>query len=419
MKKFCIAISVSLIFALGQGHAEEFQEWSVESWGTVTFGSRIFLDDTSDPRQKDNNLSLAFEPTVYFESAEGNSFTLTPFIMIDSTDSERTHVDIREAYYLTYGFLGESEWELRFGIDQVFWGTAESNNPVNIINQTDFVVHPNGENKLGQPMVHGTLAGDWGMLDVIVMPYHRPRTFSGIKGRFRASLPVETSRKQIKYASSSGRRNIDWAARYGNNLGPLDFGVSIFNGTSRDPQFCRDKRSCLNEKGDKLIQHYNLIKQLGLDLQVTLGAFLGKAEWITREEEDISKDNKKSRYHALVIGGEYAIYGIFESEADLTLFAEWNNDTRGETATTLLQNDLFLATRYAFNDILDTDITVAIIEDLDYDTRTLNIEFNRRLSDTFSLTAEAFKFLQEDSKDVQSRNIFNDEYVSLDISYSF
>ncbi len=414
MKKFCIAISVSLIFALGQGHAEEFQEWSVESWGTVTFGSRIFLDDPAYPGQKGNQHSLTFEPTVYFESAEGNSFTLTPFIMIDSTDSERTHVDIREAYYLTYGFLGESEWELRFGIDQVFWGTAESNNPVNIINQTDFVVHPNGENKLGQPMVHGTLAGDWGMLDVIVMPYHRPRTFSGVKGRFRAPVPVETSRKQIKYESSSGRRNVDWAARYGNSLGPLDFGVSFFDGTSRDPLLFPNKI----EQPDMLIQHYNLIKQLGLDVQVTLGAFLGKAEWITREGIT-TLDNKKSRYHASVIGGEFAIYGIFESEADLTLFAEWNHDTRGESATTPLQNDLFLATRYAFNDILDTDITVAIIEDLDYDTRTLNIEFNRRLSDTFSLTAEAFKFLQEDSKDVQSKNIFSDEYVSLDISYSF
>ena len=140
MKKFCIAISVSLLFAIGQGHAEEVQEWSVESWGTVTFGSRIFLGDPAHPGQKGNQQSLTFEPTVYFESAEGNSFTLTPFIMIDSTDSERTHVDIREAYYLTYGFIGESEWELRFGIDQVFWGTAESNNPVNIINQTEFPI---------------------------------------------------------------------------------------------------------------------------------------------------------------------------------------------------------------------------------------------------------------------------------------
>ncbi|MCY3675720.1 MAG: hypothetical protein OXG21_12225, partial [Rhodobacteraceae bacterium] len=113
---------------------EEHQDWSVEHWGTVTFGTRIFLDDPAHSGQKGNNFSLTFEPTIYSESAEGNSFTFTPFIMIDSVDSERTHVDIREAYYLTFGSLGESEWELRIGIDQVFWGTAESHNPVNVIN---------------------------------------------------------------------------------------------------------------------------------------------------------------------------------------------------------------------------------------------------------------------------------------------
>ncbi len=410
MAKFCITILAFLILASSKGLAEEFQDWTVESWGTVTFGSRIFLDDPAYPGQKDGQPSLIFEPTVYLESVEGNSFTLTPFILIDGTDSNRTHVDLREAYYLTFGSIGESEWELRLGIDQVFWGTAESNNPVNVINQTDFVVHPNGESKLGQPMIHGTLTGDWGMLDVIVMPYHRPRTFPGIKGRFRAPFPVQTSSKQIKYASSSGRNNIDLAARYSNSLGALDFGVSFFDGTSRDPSLV----PLPDGEMPTFQQHYNLIKQFGLDVQLTMGAFLGKAEWITRE--DITA---KTRYHASVIGGEFAIYGIFDSDADLTLFAEWNHDTRGEEATTPLQDDLFFATRYAFNDIMDTEITLAFIDDLDYDTKTLNIEFNRRLSDSFSLTAEVFKFIEEDSKDRQSSNIVNDEYVSLEISYSF
>ncbi|MYF45552.1 MAG: hypothetical protein F4073_02545 [Rhodobacteraceae bacterium] len=381
---------------------EEHQDWSVEHWGKVTFGTRIFLDDPAHTGQKGNNFSLTFEPTIYSESAEGNSFTFTPFIMIDSVDSERTHVDIREAYYLTFGSLGESEWELRIGIDQVFWGTAESHNPVNVINQTDYVVHPNGESKLGQPMVHGTLAGDWGMLDAFVLPYYRPRTFPGIKGRFRSKPPVQNYRKQIY----RGRNNIDLAARYSNSIGALDFGVSYFDGTSRDPRLER------NNTG--VIQNYDLIKQVGLDLQLTLGAFLGKAEWITREQ--ITDENTRSRSHVSVLGGEYAFYGIFESEADLTLFAEWNHDTGGNS---LLQDDLFFAARYSFNDILDTDITVALIDDRDFDTKTLNIEFNRRLSDSFSLTVEAFKFLEEDQGDVLSQQIVNDEYVALDLSFSY
>ena len=412
MPKYCIAIFTYVLLIANLGLTEEHQDWSVEHWGKVKFGTRIFLDDPAHSGQKGNNFSLTFEPTIYTESAEGNSFTFTPFVMLDSIDSERTHVDIREAYYLIFGSLGESEWELRIGIDQVFWGTAESNNPVNVINQTDYVVHPNAESKLGQPMVHGTLAGDWGMLDAFVLPYHRPRTFPGIKGRFRAGLPVQNSRKQIKYASTSGRNNIDLAARYSNSLGALDFGVSYFDGTSRDPRLVPNNPSPL--LATELIQHYDLIKQFGLDLQLTLGAFLGKAEWITREE--IKTDNSRSRTHLSVLGGEYAIYGIFESEADLTLIAEWNHDTGGQS---LLQDDLFFAARYSFNDILDTDITVALIDDRDFDTKTLNIEFNRRLSDNFSLTVEAFKFLEDDPRDRTSQQIVNDEYVALDLSFSY
>ena len=369
------------------------------------------MDDPLYHGQHGNNNHVAFEPTIYMESAEGNSFTLTPYILLDSNDNNRTHVDLREAYFLTFGAWGESEWELRIGIDQIFWGTAESNNPVNIINQTDFVVHPNGESKLGQPMIHGTLAGDWGMLDVILMPYHRHRTFSGTKGRFRTPIPVETSSDQVRYASSSGRTNTDLAVRYSNNLGSLDFGISYFDGNSRDPSFQP------NEKFNKLIQHYNLIKQFGVDIQLTLGAFLGKMEWTAQEE--LTTDDVKSVYHASVIGGEFAIYGVFESDADLTLFTELHHDTRGAKAITPLQNDLFYATRYAFNDIMDTDITIAFIDDLDYDTKTLNLEFNRRLSDTFSLTLEAFKILEEDPNDIQSRDIFNDEYVAFEVSYNF
>lgn len=428
MTKFRFIIWLVLVAISGTLHAEEYQDWSIETWGKVTFDSRIFQHDPAG-REIDqagsNQFSLTFEPTVYMENADGNSFTFSPYVLVDSLDNERTHVDVREAYFLTYGLIGESEWELRLGVDQVFWGVAESSNPVNIVNQTDLVVHPDGKTKLGQPMIQGTLTGDWGMFNLIVMPYHRPRTFAGPNGRLGLLVPVETSQNQIEYTSSSGRNNIDLAARYSNSLGSVDFGISLFDGTSRDPELrpqCKESSSeidCITDpkKWTSFIQHYHLIKQMGLDVQITMGPFLGKAEWIAREET--RKNNNKSRYHASVIGGEYAIYGIFESDADLTMLAEWNHDTRGPTATTNLQNDLFLAGRYAFNDIMDTEITVAIVEDMDYSTRNLIVEFNRRLSDSFSLSAEVFGFLQEDQSDMQSRPIFQDEYVSLEISYGF
>ena len=110
---------------------------------------------------------------------------------------------------------------------------------------------------------------------------------------------------------------------------------------------------------------------------------------------------------------------MFDSEADLTLFAEWNHDNRDAAATTALQNDLFVAARYTFNDVEDTSITAAVVDDLDFGTRTLNLEFSRRLSDYVSLKAEAFAFLDTDPMDFVTSQIMEDEFVTVRLNYSF
>ena len=95
---------------------------------------------------------------------------------LDGGASHRAHAGLREAYLLLFGEVGEDEWELRLGVDRVFWGVAESCHLVDIINQTDLIEHPNEEAKPGQPMVHVTLSGDWGAAEVFALPYHRLRT---------------------------------------------------------------------------------------------------------------------------------------------------------------------------------------------------------------------------------------------------
>ena len=416
-----------LLTAGGPG-AADLDEWTSEFWGTASLESRLFADKPLHPGQRRNDFGLTLKPTLYFEGPEGDSFTFTPYLRVDGSDSKRTHGDVREAYYLTFGWLEDTEWELRVGIDQVFWGTAESNHLVNIVNQTDLVEHPNGEEKLGQPMVHGTLSGDWGTLNLLALPYHRPRTFPGASGRLRPVLPVRTDSNSISYEHRSGKRHVDFAARYSNSVGALDFGISAFKGTSREPllvPICSDgapididNPCALPNFPAHFAQQYNLIEQVGLDLQLTLDAFLGKAEVISRKGF-AETGAGKSTHNAFVIGGEYAFYGVFESDADLTLLAEWSQDERRADATTALQNDVFLAARYAFNDVEDTSMTAAIVEDLDYDTRTLNLEFNRRLSDTVSLSLEAFKFLRKDMRDRPTWQVRADDYLAVNLKYGF
>ena len=105
-------------------------------------------------------------------------FTTQLFVREDSMDDERSHADIRELSWLYYS----DDWELRLGISKVFWGVAESQHLVDIINQTDAVENVDGEDKLGQPMINLTLIRDWGNVDLFVLPYLRERTFTGVNG---------------------------------------------------------------------------------------------------------------------------------------------------------------------------------------------------------------------------------------------
>ncbi len=231
--------------------------------GDLSLQGRRYPESPTFPGQRSTASGVVIEPTLYAESEQGSSFTFTPFYRHDSADSQRTHADVREAYFLTYGDWGESAWELRLGIDRVFWGVAELNGLVDIVNQWDLVEHPRDRPKLGQPMAHLTISGDWGIAEAFVMPYHRERTFPGPAGRLRSGLLIEDD---ALYESSDEERHVDYAVRYSNFVGVLDFGLSAFVGTSREPSFLINRQSgAAPSSAPSLIPYYEQMRQFGVD----------------------------------------------------------------------------------------------------------------------------------------------------------
>ena len=148
---------LALVFAV-----EAWAEIDHEFSGRINLESRWFPEAGAHPGQRAHASGFVAEPKLYLEDAAGRSLTLAPFFRYDNTDSRRTHADLREAYLLLFGEIGDGEWELRVGVDQVFWGVTESQHLVDIVNQVDLVEHPAGEAKLGQPMVYLTWSSDWG-----------------------------------------------------------------------------------------------------------------------------------------------------------------------------------------------------------------------------------------------------------------
>ena len=388
---------------------------SLDFSGDLSLQGRHYPQSPAFPGQGSGDGGLVVEPTLYAEATDRTSFTVTPYYRYDSADSRRTHADVREAYLLTYGDWGESAWELRLGIDRVFWGVAELNGLVDIVNQWDLVEHPRDRPKLGQPMAHLTVSGDWGIAEAFVLPYHRKRTFPGPAGRLRPGLPIDDD---ALYESDDEERHVDFAARYSHYVGVLDFGLSAFAGTSREPTFVASPQPGPSPTtGMSLIPYYGQIRQFGVDAQITTVALLYKMEAIYRSGAR-NLLGREEAYSASILGLERSLYGVFGSTMDLTVLAEWHHDGRGRLAPTVWDNDLFIAGFLAFNDVQGTELIAGILGDLSHDYRALNLDLKRRLPGNFFMRLETIVVLSSDPEDL-TYDGRRDSFVGVELTYSF
>ncbi len=408
---FCVRIFIAVIFFsfLSVHTYAENESLYTDISGTVSFEHRGYLDDPAYNGQRSSLTSVTANVTFYFEDENYRSFTLTPNLRYDAVDSARNLADLKEAYFLTFGDIGQSEWELRLGFDQVFWGVVESRNIVDIVNQTDVADHPDEKSKLGQLMAHLTVTGDMGTLELFAMPFHRLRTYPGTNGRFRSLLPVDNDR--ATYESKHEEKNVDWAAQYSNSIGLLDFGISTFYGTSREPKLTPSDDGVL-------IPHYETIRQYGLYGQVTTGPFLFKLEAIDRRGAS-NLFGQKENYKAYILGAEYGFYSIFDSQVDMTLFVERTYDTRKSRATNAFEDDIFLTSLFTFNDVNSSEFVVGTLISRDRESQTLALEFSRRLTDEWALEIDSLFVLNAKETDLVLNPVENDSFIALKLNYSF
>ncbi|MEQ8861088.1 MAG: SPOR domain-containing protein [Pseudomonadales bacterium] len=344
-----------------------------------------------------------------------SSATLTPFLRLDAEDDERSHADLREAFYTRVG----DAWEVHAGVRQIFWGVAEFNHLVDIVNQTDLVENIDGEDKLGQPMVQLSLVRDWGIVDLFLLGGFRERTFPGEDGRLRGLLPVDGD--DARYASGAGRNRVDGAVRWSHHVGPLNFGVHHFSGTGREPRYLAEVRN----GSLVLIPEYHVIDQTGFDGQALFGDWAWKVEAITRSGDG-------DRFAALTAGFERTLVGVFGSRADLGLVAEYMYDERDEVAfNTLFEHDLALGTRWRSNDLADTTALLGVIWDVDTDEYVISLEASRRFGSSWQAVLEGRVFagapgvdaalapLQLLDGEFKSRSLQDDDYVQLELTRFF
>ena len=368
--------------------------------------SPLYTDNGKEQERHDGALILA--PEFYKEFDDGSQFTFSPYYMEDSADNERSHGDIRELYYLKVFDTSE----LSFGVKKIFWGVTESRHVVDIINQTDQVSSSDGEDKLGQPMVHFSqilsLERELGTIDFFIMPYFRERTFQGFEGRLRGQLIVDTDNPL--YESSKEENHIDYAVRYTNSLGPVDFSLSHFDGTSREPDFIPTD----TPKGMVLTPYYRQINQTGMTTQVILGEWILKLEAYHKNGRDLS-------YETGTAGFEYTFTSIFGTKMDFGTLLEYHFDSRRNDPTppsNPMEDDLMAGFRLAVNDLGSTEILGGAVRSLDHSAKYYFIEASRRLTDNIKINFEARTF-QEQPEEDPLYFLHDDDHMLLEVAYYF
>ena len=382
-------------------------QWS----GYVSGQYRYFFEDPLDPRQHNSYLSAAAEPEFYHNWLGGDhSVNAILFYRVDQHDDNRTHGDIRE---LSWTGVFDA-LEVTAGISKVFWGVAETQHLVDIINQTDLVENVDGEDKLGQPMVKLSTVQDWGIVDFFVLPYFRERTFPGAEGRPRPEVVVDTDADAI-YDFEAGQDHIDLALRYSHYIGEWEFGLSYFSGIDRLPSDFAPLTFTPNGQPASVVPVYSLINQAGIDGQVFFGDWTWKLEAINKEYR--SGRRKGSHTFQSVLGFEYTWVGFTGGASDLGFVVEYHYSDANKRET-IFDNDLATALRFVLNDAQSTEVLMGFLTDADTHTAAGFIEGSRRFGQNWVLEAE----LRTYNGTEQDRPLFSfrfDNFVQVDLAYHF
>ena len=362
-----------------------------------------FWEEAQSEEQSSDNLSGSLQASYYHDWNDGlRQFVATPFYREDGSDPERSQFDLREFYVLE----SLDQADVYLGLRKVFWGVTETLHLVDIVNQSDTVEDPSGEDKLGQPMLSATWFADNGDWDFFLLPYFRERTFPGAEGRFRPSLVVDTD--NATYESADEQNHLDWALRWSTVLGDFDLGLSYFSGTARAPQL----RPAANAEGEPVLTpYYELLDQAGLDLQYTIDSWLWKLEAVSRYAND-------QRSSAAVAGFEYTWYGVAESVIDIGFLSEYQYDDRTDAGKPLADDDLALGLRLLFNDVQDSQLLAIYSQDLENSSSLGSLEAQRRLGDSMQININANSFYATDSTD-PLYSLRSDDYLQMEFIYYF
>ena len=364
---------------------------------SVGFESKYFKNSPKWSEQSTDVVQTSVEGYIelFYPFSESYSVSFSPFLRKDGIDEYRDLFDVREGYLL----LESNQFEMLFGINTVFWGVTESINIVDVINQVD-TGDISGDQKLGQPMVNLQFLPEYGTFSLYLLPYFRERNFPGNEGRFRGPTVIEKGAS--KFESSDALYNLDIALRYSHYFADIDFGLSYFKGTSREPLI-------LSNAQEELSLHYAQISQIGLDVQYTYFDWLFKSELTIR-------NGFSETYFAAVSGFEYTLYQIFNSDSDFSILLEYQHDSRSKDEPQVLSDqDIFFGYRITLNDMSDSSFLGGTTYDTSKYSSTTFLKYETRIYENYNFQISLTEFSGSQPSD-PSYIFDSDDFIQIKLT---
>lgn len=312
-----------------------------------------------------------------------------------------------------------------FGKSIRFWGALEVRNITDVFNPTDLRSDIFENDKLGvwhTAYTHYTQTGELSLIGKFTEPerkmasypyvyYFLPETLSGLPLNYDDSLQKDLGDRPSFFLKYTGSTDTDY---------PWDYSLIYENGYDSRRYFSYTP-SASGTSFDTQENAYSVNKLMSYNT-VVLGSTLFKLEALYT---DVISNDTISDYYHIGLGVEHTLTQIHEDE-DLGLISEYYRYGASESGKytdlqlfEIFQNDLFLGTRYSFNQGNDASVIAGVIIDLDYDEEVYSIEYESRLEEIFKLKVN-YIYINPSNDALTAYNLIGQhQRLSLKLGYYF
>lgn len=413
-----LLVSILLLFAATEGKGLE-RDLKIDISTKVSV-----FPQPGKGEQEDFVASVQVKPDLALFFNESYQAVIAPRFRIGLSDSEY-HLISLDDLYLEY--VAEL-FELRVGYQTFFWGTVESVNIVDILNQEDYVGDFLDAEKLGEPSVRARVLLGENRVDFFYFVYFTPAPLPGKVNRFNFFDGFRAFSDDPLYSSSKKRLRQQFAIRWDRSIGSADVGASYFNGYDKFPIINVPPGA---EDADSF---YYEMQQISGDIQMSLGNWLIKGEAVFQDTSiagsflqssvsengnPVQRDLVPDDYLAFVAGVEYTFFGLL-GRSDLGVLAEYlyNSDQDADTvAFRPFQNDLFGGFRWVRNNPGDGELLAGLIWDVENRSEIWRAEYSERYFDRVKVYVRADRINAALDDPVATFN--NDDRFSIELSYTY